>query len=218
MPTAAIAAIVLVVVALVGVLIWALATRGAGGPKAVTTTKKPSVAPSSTSVTSAPSPTVSSTPVSSSTPVTDADRLASLIPATMTCTPTVLATGDFGFGTALAATNCTTPGGPDTIEYLLYPDVPTMNTDFYADATHFGVHAGQGTGCANGPPSESPYEIGSVSNVGRADCYVDGGSAWLGWTMDASDVLGYADRNDGDSAALYDWWKTSITDQFALVS
>ena len=72
-------------------------------------------------------------------------------------------------------------------------------------------HAGRlavfpgGDGCAASPRALEDWEFGDTA--GLLLCYTSSdGDAILEWGYDDADVLGRAERADGDRAALLGWW------------
>lgn len=102
---------------------------------------------------------------------------------------------------------CPMPDGSDIdfVAYTLAADGTTfqrlyeVHTEDYISTSDIGA-------CPDDIPSERTYTVGGET-IGRLACYVaDEGYAALVWTDDRLQIVSYASRDDGDIAAVYDWW------------
>jgi hypothetical protein len=62
--------------------------------------------------------------------------------------------------------------------------------------------------CASSPKGQGRWELSGV-DAGALACTIADGEAILVWSKAADDFVGLARRSDGDSAALYQWWKAN---------
>ena len=94
----------------------------------------------------------------------------------------------------------------DYVDYSLAA-TPELLQSLYDELTtaQLGISATDTGSCPGEIPSEEPYTLGGET-AGRLACNVQDGVAKIVWTDERLQVLVYADRTDGDMAALYEWW------------
>ena len=96
-------------------------------------------------------------------------------------------------------------GGPDTAEFVRFPDVDTLDRFVAADARQRQLPLDTGS-CRNGDSIQTTWsKNGQIA--GLLACYPDPAAGrTLRWTDRAAVAMGVITRADGNSAALYDWW------------
>jgi hypothetical protein len=156
--------------------------------------------PSPTSQPSTPSPTISPTPTPSPTiplPTDAAGRLLAHIPDALRPTCTTSSPEH-----ALAAADCSPPGGDLTVRYVLYGDSATLDSAYSAIADQAQIEPDTGS-CfelqADGTvsatpdswPSENSYDVDGVP-AGRYVCQVLGNQPTIAWSNERLDILGRA--------------------------
>ena len=163
--------------------------------------------------TATPEPTESPTPEPTESGTsfgTPEEQLLASVPSGLrgTCEVRV---GAYAFADSIATLECAPEEGADVLLYGLYDDLDAMHEVFFslpADATIEDLQAGD---CEDNPPSLSTYsntdeeeDAGYISCFPAGEPYAD--YAELGWTDDGLLIRAEAQREDGDLAALYDWW------------
>ncbi len=108
---------------------------------------------------------------------------------------------------ATAALRCAAgpAGGPDTAEFVRFPDVDTLDRFVAADARQRQLPLDTGS-CRNGDSIQTTWsKNGQIA--GLLACYPDPAAGrTLRWTDRTAVAMGVITRADGNSAALYDWW------------
>ncbi len=114
------------------------------------------------------------------------------------------------FESATAIVKCENPAdGVDGLVYALYADAGQL-ADAYQSKIPQGLPAADGT--STSCPAEATWHyVDATTDAGRDACFVvndsDGNPvAKVVWTADASDILGYAFNDEGDGAAVKQWW------------
>jgi hypothetical protein len=62
--------------------------------------------------------------------------------------------------------------------------------------------------CASQPKAHGEWDLGGLLS-GDVLCYPVGSQAHMVWIYDDYDIYARARRDDGDHAALYDWWEST---------
>ncbi len=117
---------------------------------------------------------------------------------------------DGSFESATAIVKCEHPAdGVDGLVYALYADAGQLAAAYQSKIPQgLPVTDGTSTSC----PAEATWHyVDATTDAGRDACFVvndsDGNPvAKVVWTSDASNILGYAFNDEGDGAAVKQWW------------
>lgn len=183
-----IAALASIAVAILAVVAIAVGTESPKGGGAAAPASTPSSATTSTSA------LVSATTTANG----PAQRLMAMVPADANCKPSNPTAG-------IAVAYCDGPSSARLFNYILYPDMASMNRDFDRAASS---DAGSCPGIGRSP---QPWHRGAYPALigGRVLCSVDSsGQADLVWTVDNDLLYGVMFGDSGVTIQpLYDWWK-----------
>jgi hypothetical protein len=187
------AAVVLAII-VAGVLVWVFAIRG--GKKGATVTG-PTTPP-------ATSPAPSSSPTASASSFPDANEAALLAHVPSAIAPTC-SRYDAALGNPIAAIICRPSSGAAHVQYSLFASAADM-TKAYANVP--GTGGISGGDCSTDKRAEAAWFFsGNSTPGGRLECFQDStGHAAIYWTFDSLQILTWADRNDTDNLALYQFW------------
>jgi class 3 adenylate cyclase len=131
-------------------------------------------------------------------------RLRALLPPRINsrCVP---ATTSDGALNGIASLRCELVAeGADTAWFDLFDGSGAVTSR--SDAISAAARVAEGVCDGTHTDASTDWRYGSTYG-GRMICYHDGEAAWLVWTYAARDLIGQAMRRDGDSSALYAWWK-----------
>lgn len=199
---------ILVILAVVGFGAGIAVSNGLTGRAAA-----PSTAPASemsgdgSAIARTPGPTSGSAELSagpSDGSTAEDDLLAQLPPAiAATCVPATRTEGSLGGSVAVRCELSSEDA--DTVWYDLFQTRGLATEQF--DRIAAAADVPDGTCTETLTSADGEWRFGSTYG-GRMVCYQDGGASWIVWTYENDQIVAQAVRGDGDSAALYGWWKT----------
>jgi hypothetical protein len=94
--------------------------------------------------------------------------------------------------------------GPASAKYFLFGNSADLASSF--------TKLMSGDTLANCGDAKSPtvwHQGSSTDSAGQVACGTDQGQAEVIWTTDAKNVLSFVRGSNGDTAALYQWWRTN---------
>ena len=111
----------------------------------------------------------------------------------------------------LASLTCEVPGSPVRMEARLTlsasGSLDTENADAWV-SNRLYLHRLQAGDCATSPRAHGRWTSGG-EDAGAIACTTADGEAIIYWSKTDGDFYGVIRRADGDSKALYDWWKAN---------
>ncbi len=105
-----------------------------------------------------------------------------------------------------AAVQCTVPD-VDELSFALF-DSPSDLTAAYEDQVDQSSAESDAGDCRDADDVAHTYEAGSER--GRVACYNEDDETFITWTDDDAVTSATASRTDGDSVALYEWWRDLV--------
>jgi hypothetical protein len=94
--------------------------------------------------------------------------------------------------------------GPAGAKYFQFPN----STDLASGFTKL-IASDELTNCADAKSPTTWHQGSSSDSAGQVACGTDSGKAEVIWTIDAKNVLAFVRASNGDSATLYQWWRTN---------
>ncbi len=94
--------------------------------------------------------------------------------------------------------------GPASAKYFQFPNSADM-----ASAFTKLIGADQLTKCGDAQSPTTWRQGSSTASAGQVACGTDEGKAEVIWTVDAKNVLAFVRASGGDTAGLYQWWRTN---------
>jgi hypothetical protein len=126
---------------------------------------------------------------------------------TSNCSPQQLSEVQSAFPNVQAVLQCgqnADPSGPVLAKYFLFANSADL-------ASAFTKLIGSDTlvNCGDAKSPTTWHQGSSTDSAGQAACGTDQGQAEVIWTTDAKNVLAFVRGSNGDTAALYQWWRTN---------
>lgn len=94
--------------------------------------------------------------------------------------------------------------GPVGAKYFLFPNSSDSSSAF----TKL-IGSDQLTNCGDTKSPTTWHQGSSNNSAGQVACGTDDGKAEVIWTVDAKNVLAFVRASNGDTPALYQWWRTN---------
>ena len=94
--------------------------------------------------------------------------------------------------------------GPSGGKYFLFPSSADVGSAFTKLIT-----SDQLTNCGDAKSPTTWHQGSSTDSAGQVACGTDDGKAEVIWTTDAKNILSFVRASNGDTAALYQWWRTN---------
>lgn len=104
-----------------------------------------------------------------------------------------------------AAVGCEPSSGADYAQYNQYDTPETMDQKykFWTAGFDYGPTADD---CTDDGFGRFTYSYTGGVEGGSITCYVSDGAAWVEWTENDLVIYSFAERDDGDFEALFQWW------------
>jgi hypothetical protein len=106
---------------------------------------------------------------------------------------------------ASAAVGCEPSSGADYAQYNQYETAETMDQKykFWTAGFDYGPTSDD---CTDDGFGRFTYSYTGGVEGGSITCYMSDGAAWVEWTENDLVIYSFAARDDGDFAALFQWW------------
>jgi hypothetical protein len=96
------------------------------------------------------------------------------------------------------------PSGPVFAKYLLFNSSTDLSSSFTSS-----IGSDTLTNCGDAKSPTAWHQGNSTDSAGQVACGTYQGQAEVIWTTDAKNVMGLIRASNGDTAALYQWWRTN---------
>jgi hypothetical protein len=94
--------------------------------------------------------------------------------------------------------------GPASAKYFQLPNSADLASGF----TKL-IASDQLTNCGDAKSPTTWHQGSATESAGQVACGTDEGKAEVIWTTDAKNILSFVRASNGDTAALYQWWRTN---------
>ncbi|OBK15035.1 hypothetical protein [Mycobacterium asiaticum] len=111
------------------------------------------------------------------------------------------------FPTVQAVMQCgqnTDSAGPASAKYFQFP-----NSADLASAFTKLIGSDELTNCGDAKSPTTWHQGSATESAGQVACGTDTGKAEVIWTTDAKNILAFVRASDGNTSALYQWWRTN---------
>jgi hypothetical protein len=126
---------------------------------------------------------------------------------TSTCGSQAVSEVQSAFPSVVAVLQCgqnADASGPASGKYFLFP-----NSADLASAFTKLIGSDTLTNCGDAKSPTTWHQGSNTDSAGQVACGTDSGKAEVIWTTDAKNVLAFVRSSSGDTAALYQWWRTN---------
>ncbi|OBK22571.1 hypothetical protein A5634_07265 [Mycobacterium asiaticum] len=123
------------------------------------------------------------------------------------CSPQAVSEVQSAFPTVQAVLACgqnADSSGPASAKYFQFPNSADLATAF----TKL-IGSDELTNCGDAKSPTTWQQGSSSDSAGQVACGTDQGRAEVIWTTSAKNVLSFVRASNGDTAALYQWWRTN---------